>query len=60
MKKLLIISMLVMGSISAQAAKYDCTLSNGTPNDPKAITYGIDTATESIAMAVFNRICLLD
>lgn len=46
MKKLLVISMLVMGSVSAQAAKYDCSLSNGTPNDPKAVKYQIDTATE--------------
>ncbi len=46
MKKSVISSMFVMFSLSAHAAKYDCKLSNGTANDPKAITYQFDTSTE--------------
>ncbi len=46
MKKLLVFGLLAMSSLSAQAAKYDCTLSNGEGNDPHAVTYQFDTATE--------------
>lgn len=46
MKKIMIFSLLAMSSLSAQAAKYDCTLSNETAKDPHATTYQFDTATE--------------
>lgn len=46
MKKLMISSLLAMSSLSAQAAKYNCKLSNGAANDPHAVSYQFDTATE--------------
>lgn len=46
MSKLVISGVLAITSLSAKAAKYDCTLSNKTANDPHAITYQIDTAIE--------------
>lgn len=46
MKKFVVISMLVLGSVSAHAVKYDCKLSNGDVGDPKAVSYQFDTASE--------------
>lgn len=45
MKKV-IINMLALLSLSANAATYDCRLSDGSTYDPQAVTYEFDTATE--------------
>ena len=46
MKQVIISMALILGAAAAQAATYNCVLSNGKPDDSKATTYSFDTAKE--------------
>lgn len=47
MKNAFLTMALILSAGFANAAEYDCKLSNGDANDPKAVTYTFDTATEN-------------